>query len=87
MSVLCRSEVLKILGRYKAEFAERYGITSLGVFGSVARHEASEESDVDVVYETDMPNLFRTVHIKRELEMLLCRRVDVVRSRDRSTRV
>ena len=83
MSVLRRSEALEILGRHKAEFAERYGITSLGVFGSVARDEASEESDVDVVYETNTPNLFRTVHLKRELEAILHRRVDVVRWRER----
>jgi predicted nucleotidyltransferase len=83
MSVLRRSEVLEILGRHKAELADRYGITSLGVFGSVARDEAGEESDVDVVYETSTPNLFRTVRMKRELEAILRRRVDVVRWRER----
>ena len=83
MSALRRSEVLEILGRHKAEFAERYGVTSLGVFGSVARDEAGEQSDVDVVYETTTPNLFRTVRMKRELEALLRRRVDVVRWRNR----
>ena len=51
--------MLEVLGRHKAEFAVRYGITALGVFGSVARDEAGEESDVDVVYATDSPNLFR----------------------------
>jgi len=83
MSVLSRNEVLETLGRHKAEFAVRYGITSLGVFGSVARDEADEESDVDIVYETNAPNLFRTVRMKRELEAILRRRVDVVRWRDR----
>jgi len=83
MSELRRSEVLEILGRHKAEFAERYGITALGVFGSVARDEAGQQSDVDVVYQTDAPNLFRTVHLKRELEAILHRRVDVVRWRER----
>ncbi len=83
MSELCRSKVLEILGRHKAEFAERYGITALGVFGSVARDEAGEQSDVDVVYQTDSPNLFRSVHMKRELEAILHRRVDVIRWRER----
>ena len=82
-SALGCSEVLEILGRHKAEFGERYGITSLGVFGSVARNEAGEESDVDVVYETNTPNLFRTVRMKRELEAIFHRRVDVVRWRER----
>ena len=83
MSALRRSEVLDILGRHKAEFADRYGITALGVFGSVARDEAGEESDVDIVYETSAPNLFRTVRMKRDLETLFRRRVDVVRWRER----
>jgi uncharacterized protein len=83
MSAPRRSDVLDILGRCKAEFADRYGITALGVFGSVARDDADEDSDVDVVYETTTPNLFRTVRMKRELEALLRRRVDVARWRER----
>ncbi len=83
MSVPRRSEVLEVLGRCKAEFADRYGVTSLGVFGSVARDDASEDSDVDVVFETSTPHLFRTVRMKREFEALLRRRVDVVRWRER----
>jgi hypothetical protein len=83
MSALRRSEVLEILGCHKAAFAVRYGITALGVFGSVARDEAGEESDVDVVYTTDSPNLFRAARMKQELETILRRRVDVVRWRER----
>jgi uncharacterized protein len=83
VSVPRRSEVMEILDRNKAMLAARYGIISLGIFGSVARDEADEGSDVDVVYETNSPNLFRTVHMKRDLEALLHRRVDVVRWRER----
>ena len=86
MSVPVRSEVLEILGRHKAELADRYGITSLGIFGSVARDEAGEDSDVNVVYETTAPNLFRTVRMKARVGALLRRRVNVVRWRDRSAR-
>ena len=69
--------------RHKAEFAERYGITALGVFGSVARDESGKKSDVDIVFKTDAPNLFRTVRMKQELEALLACPVDVVRLRER----
>ena len=82
MSVPRRDEVLDILRRHKAEFADHYGVTSLGIFGSVARDEAGEKSDVDVVFETDNPNLFRTVRMKQQLEKLLCRHVDVIRWRE-----
>ncbi len=53
------------------------------MFGSVARDEAGEESDVDVVYATDSPNLFRAARMRQELEAILHRPVDVVRWRER----
>lgn len=83
MSALRRSEVLDVLGRHKAEFAARYDLTALGVFGSVARDEAQEGSDVDVVFATNSPNLFRAARMKQELEAIFRRRVDVVRWRER----
>ena len=83
MSGLRRSDVLELLARHKAEFAVRYAITALGVFGSVARDEAGDQSDVDVVYATDSPNLFRAAHMKQELETIFRRRVDVIRWRER----
>jgi uncharacterized protein len=82
MSAPQRDEVLDILRRHKAEFASLYGITSLGIFGSVARDEADEKSDVDIVFETNNPNLFRTATMKQQLESLLCRHVDVIRWRE-----
>ena len=56
-------------------------MTALGVFGSFSRGQAGEASDVDVVFQTSKPNLLLTARMKRELEALLGRRVDVVRFR------
>ena len=78
MNVLRRDEVIEVLRRHKAEFAERYGVTGLGVFGSVARDNATEASDVDVVVEMTNPDLFFMVHIKEALEEEFHRPVDVV---------
>ncbi|MEI6324405.1 MAG: nucleotidyltransferase domain-containing protein [Gemmataceae bacterium] len=78
MSVLRRDEAIEVLRRLKAEFAERYGVTGLGVFGSVARDNATEASDVDVVVEMTNPDLFFMVHIKEALEEEFHRPVDVV---------
>lgn len=74
-------EVLAILRRFKNSRGESYGITRIGVFGSVARGEPGPDSDIDVVYETDRPNLFRASHMRQELEELMGRHVDVVRLR------
>ena len=73
-----RNEIIEILREYKKEFAEQYGILDIGVFGSVARDDASEESDVDVVVRILRPDLFMLVGIKNDLEEKFHRPVDIV---------
>ena len=73
-----REVALKLLQEHKREFEERYGVTRLGIFGSVARDEAADESDVDVVVEM-APDLFGRVSLKEELETILGAKVDLVR--------
>ncbi|MGE0882609.1 MAG: nucleotidyltransferase family protein [Blastocatellales bacterium] len=82
MSIPRREEVLDVLRHEKDELANRYGVITLGVFGSVARDEAREESDVDVVITMRQPDLFAMVHIKDALEEALHRKVDIVRYRE-----
>jgi uncharacterized protein len=77
-----RDEILKILRNHKAELMDSFGITSLGVFGSVARDDAREDSDVDIVFQSNIANLYRTSRMKQRLEAVLSRHVDVIRWRD-----
>ena len=44
-----RDEVLKILRAHKGILAERFGVAELAIFGSFARDEAGEDSDLDVL--------------------------------------
>ena len=76
-------EVLDLLKAFVERQESEYGLVSLGVFGSFARGEARSDSDVDIVFETNKPNLFRTARMRAELERLLARPVDVVRLRER----
>ena len=73
-----REAALKVLREHKQEFEERYGVIRLGIFGSVARDEADECSDVDVVVEM-APDMFARVSLKEELETILRTKVDLVR--------
>ena len=82
-TVLTTNDVLARLKMFKESREAEYSLRSLGIFGSFARGQAQEDSDVDVVFETSEPNLFRTSRMKQELEELLARRVDVVRLRER----
>lgn len=76
------SEVLKKLSEFKNSNGDRFRLRRLGVFGSHARGDASAQSDIDIVFETDEPNLFRTSRLRQELEALLDRHVDIVRLRE-----
>ena len=75
-------EYLQLLQAYKLQSEIRYGISRIGIFGSVARGEQQEGSDVDVYVELSSPDLFSLVHIKDELQQLFGCPVDVVRLRD-----
>ncbi|MCK5109179.1 MAG: nucleotidyltransferase family protein [Methanosarcinales archaeon] len=81
-----REAALKLLREHKQELEERYGVTRLGIFGSVARDEAAGGSDVDVVVEM-APDLFKRVSLKEELEMILGAKVDLVRYWRRMNRI
>ena len=43
-----RDEALRTLRGLKGTLEERFGVTGLALFGSVARDEAGEGSDVDI---------------------------------------
>lgn len=82
-SHLTRDVVVERLRRFKEARGADFRVSRLGVFGSVARNEAGAGSDVDVVFETDAPNLYRTAHLRQELEEWLGCPVDIVRLRPR----
>ena len=73
---LSREAVLQELRNHLPQFECLYGVTKIGVFGSVARDEPRKNSDIDVVVEMREPDLFYLVHIKETLENVLKRPVD-----------
>lgn len=61
------------------ELKARFRISELSVFGSVARDEARDDSDVDVMVSFDAtPTFTKFVELKDYLEAQLGRRVDLV---------
>ena len=80
--ILQQSQLQALLKAFKEQHAEQYHLLALGYFGSYARDEAREDSDVDIVFETDAPNLFKAAMMRQDLEEWLGRSVDVVRLRE-----
>jgi uncharacterized protein len=79
---MSRDDVLKIVRNFKNQYAEIYGITSIGIFGSYARDNYNKQSDVDICVTTLTPDPFILVHAKEELENRLHLHVDIVRCRE-----
>jgi len=74
-----RLKYMNILQRFKQEHGNEYGITRIGIFGSVARNEHTEESDVDVLVEAPVMSLLSRIGVKYQLEEMMGVPVDVVR--------
>jgi uncharacterized protein len=77
-SVMTPAQLRTRLQIFKKSHAQKYSLLSLGYFGSFARNEITSESDVDIVFDTSAPNLFRAVMLQQDLEELLGRSVDVL---------
>ncbi len=82
-AIISKNEALDHLRRIMPALREKYGVTKIGIFGSVARDESSPESDIDIIVEMNEPRLFFMVHIKELLEKAFGKPVDVVRYRSK----
>lgn len=73
-----RDKALEVLTTHQKELKE-FGVSSIALFGSVARNEAKEDSDIDILVEFAIPvGLFHFVRLKNYLEKLLGVSVDLV---------
>ena len=74
-----RVEILAKLQAHKQTLAERFGVTGLALFGSFARDQAADWSDVDILVSFDGPATSRTYFgVQFYIEDLLGRPVDLV---------
>jgi hypothetical protein len=74
-----REEALQLLTLHKPELVRRFGVVQLALFGSSARNEAHEGSDVDVLVSFDGPATSRRYFgVQFYLEDVLGCRVDLV---------
>ncbi len=75
-----KQDVLAKLEKHLPEIQERFGIETIGIFGSVSRGEDTETSDIDILYtfkpEYDTYDTF--FELSEYLEELFGRRVDLI---------
>ncbi|HIH44512.1 MAG TPA: nucleotidyltransferase family protein [Candidatus Methanoperedenaceae archaeon] len=73
-------DALSLLGKNTDMIKRRFGVVKIGVFGSYARREAGEESDVDVLveFEKGRSTFDNFMDILFYLEELLGKKVDLI---------
>ena len=75
-------ECIQKLQDFKSDLGEKFGILRLGIFGSVARQQNREDSDIDIVVEVEKPTLSLMYELREMLKQLFDCEVDLVRFRD-----
>ena len=72
-----KDTVLNIIAANSAEL-NRFGVSSLSIFGSVARSDGRPDSDVDILVEFNRPiGVFEFLDLKEFLESILGQKVDL----------
>jgi predicted nucleotidyltransferase len=73
--------ILQILRQHQPELQRKYPIGRLGVFGSYARGDANEKSDIDIAVEINGPMGLNFIAMADEIEALFGIKTDVVPKR------
>lgn len=76
--MLTRETVVAVLREQRFRLAQEFGVRRIGLFGSFARGQATEASDIDLVVEFDNPIGLRFVDLVEDLERVLGRKVDLL---------
>ncbi len=70
--------IKKTLQNNKLILVKKYGIKDLAIFGSYARNEQNQESDIDILVDFKNPVGIEFIDLAEELEQLLKLKVDLV---------
>jgi predicted nucleotidyltransferase len=80
MKSLSRTAILNIIHQEMPTLRQRFGVEQMALFGSFAREEATENSDIDLVVSLAKPLGFAFVELAIYLEEKLGRKVDLITS-------
>ena len=79
--MLILQDCVNKLTEFKRVFGSKFGILRLGIFGSVARKENSEDSDIDIVVDVANPSFAVMSKMRSLLQAIFEQEVDLVRYR------
>ncbi|KHG34399.1 MULTISPECIES: nucleotidyltransferase family protein [Sulfurospirillum] len=74
---MTKQHILDYLSMHKPEFQKKYGVEEIGLFGSYARDEAKDDSDVDI-FVSMQAKFDNVMGLKYDLETSLQKKVDLM---------
>ncbi len=78
-----KQDILNYLKSHQTKYENQFGIKFVGLFGSFARNDANENSDIDILYEIKKGkklSIFSYLKLINELENIFHKKVDLVRT-------
>jgi predicted nucleotidyltransferase len=77
-TMLTRDKLIQLLQREHAYLNTEFGVSKIGLFGSYAKGQPGETSDIDILVEFERPIGFRFLDLVDYLEAVLGCKVDVL---------
>lgn len=78
MKPMNKTAILSIIHKEIPTLRQRFGVEQIALFGSYAREDASEDSDIDLVVSLSKPLGFAFIELADYLEAKLGRKVDLI---------
>jgi uncharacterized protein len=73
-----KDKVIRLMEDHSNVLLTEYGVSKIGIFGSVVKGTMTEDSDLDIVVEFNKPIGFKFNRLVEYLENLFGRKVDVL---------
>ncbi len=81
-------EIIRILKKHEKKLKEKYGVKTIGIFGSYVRGEQRRDSDLDILVEFERPvDFFEFLELEEYLSNILGVKVDLVLKRALKPRI
>jgi len=77
-----KEDILNYLKSNQEYYYNQFGIQFVGVFGSFARDEAEENSDIDILYKIEKDkklSMFKYLKLTKQLEDFFHKKIDLIR--------
>ena len=73
-----KDKIIRLIKENYSVLMTEYGVSRIGIFGSVVKGNITEDSDLDIVVEFKKPIGFKFIRLVEYLENLFGKKVDVI---------